>query len=150
MSPSQKLIAICPECNHETIYNGTALRPRITCSECKTRFYIKTQKTQSTQPSINTGGNAPKEVLLVSPPLSIPPQNTTKEAPQFIDDPDELLMSVAIRELNKPNPDSRWANILIACKKEKITNKSNVIDQFKQLPTKALVNLLSKNLQEGL
>ena len=72
------------------------------------------------------------------------------DTPQFIDDPDELLMSVAIRELNKPNPDSRWANILIACKKEKITNKTNVMDQFRQLPTKALVTLLSKNLQEGL
>lgn len=81
---------------------------------------------------------------------SIPPQDTTQQAPPFIDDPDELLISVAIRELNKPNPDSRWANILIACKKEKITNKTDVMEQFRQLPTKALVNLLSKNLQEGL
>ena len=46
MSTSQKLIAICPECKHETIYNGVANRPRITCKECKTRFYLKTQKTQ--------------------------------------------------------------------------------------------------------
>ena len=78
---------------------------------------------------------------------SIPPQNTTQEY-QFIDDPDELLISVAIRELNKPNPDSRWANILISCKKEKITTKSDVIDQFKNLPTKALVSLLNKSSQE--
>ena len=77
---------------------------------------------------------------------SIPPQNT--EEARFIDDPDELLISVAIRELNKPNPDSRWANILISCKKEKINIKSEVLDKFKQLPTKALVSLLSKSSQE--
>ena len=76
----------------------------------------------------------------------IPPSDDNR----FIDDPDELLMSVAVRELNKPNPDPRWASILISCKKENITNKSELLDQFKQLPTKALVNLLSKNLQEGL
>jgi len=134
MSKSQKLIAICPECQHEKIYNGTALRPRITCSECKTRFYLTTQKTQK---GSKNHSNIPRS-RDASTPLD------------FIDDPDELLISVAIRELNKPNPDSRWANILIACKKEKITNKTNVMDQFKQLPTKALVNLLSKNLQEGL
>ena len=76
---------------------------------------------------------------------SIPPQDTVLS---FIDDPDELLLSTAIRELNKPNPDPRWATILINCKKEQITNKKNVMDQFRQLPTKALVNILKANLQE--
>jgi hypothetical protein len=66
----------------------------------------------------------------------------------LIDDPDELLMSVAIRELNKPDPDPRWANILISCKKENITMRNEMLDQFKQLPTKVLVNLLSKNSPE--
>ena len=127
MSTSQKLIAICPECKHETIYNGTALRPRITCSECKTRFYIMTQKTQ---------------IESKKKQKSIPPQNTTQEALRFIDNPDELLLSTAIRELNKPNPDPRWATILINCKKEKITTKTEVIDQFKQLSIQARVNIL--------
>jgi len=79
------------------------------------------------------------------------PKSTTKTPPQetsFIDDPNELLLSVAIRELNKPNPDPRWASILINCKKEKITNTNEVIDQFKNLPTQALVNLLNKSSQE--
>ena len=67
---------------------------------------------------------------------------------EFIDDPDELLISVAIRELNKTNPDPRWASILINCKKEKITTQRADIEQFKQLPTKALVSLLSKSSQE--
>ena len=66
----------------------------------------------------------------------------------FIDDPDELLLSVAIRELNRENPDPRWASILINCKKEKITTQRADIEQFKQLPTKALVSLLSKSSQE--
>lgn len=71
------------------------------------------------------------------------------EVSKYLDDPDELLLSTAIRELNKPNPDPRWATILINCKKEKITTKKDVLDQFKQLPTLALVNILNKSLREG-
>jgi len=56
MSPSQ--IAICPECNHEQIYNGTAIRPRVHCKKCKKRFYIKTQKTQN-EPKIPKSNNKP-------------------------------------------------------------------------------------------
>lgn len=78
---------------------------------------------------------------------SIPPQNTP-QAPRFIDDRDELLLSVAMRELNKPNPDPRWANILISCKKEKITTKTEVLEQFRQQPTQLLVNLLNKSSQK--
>ena len=74
---------------------------------------------------------------------SIPPQDTTQEL-QFIDDPDELLMSVAVRELNKPSPDPRWASILINCRKENISIKSEVIDQLQKLPTKALTEMLRK------
>ena len=74
--------------------------------------------------------------------LSIPPKNTAQEVLRFIDNPDELLLSTAIRELNKPNPDPRWATILINCKKEKITTKTEVIDQFKQLSIQARVNIL--------
>lgn len=87
----------------------------------------------------------PKNIPGIKKKKSIPPQNTTLA---FIDDPDELLLSTAIRELNKPSPDPRWATILINCKKENINTKSEVIDKFKQLPTQALVNLLSKSLPE--
>ena len=62
----------------------------------------------------------------------------------FIDDPDELLMSVAMRELNKSNPDPRWATILINCKRENISNKSEVIDQLQKLPTRNLIEILKK------
>ena len=47
---SQSQIATCPECNCETIYKGTAKRPRITCKKCKVRFYIPTQKAQKEPP----------------------------------------------------------------------------------------------------
>ena len=136
MSPSQKLIAICPECKHETIYNGSAKRPRITCKECKTRYYIstlKTQKESSSQIKKKTRSSQP-----ISPPNIL----------RFIDNPDELLLSTAIRELNKPNPDPRWATILINCKKEKITTKTEVIEEFRQQPTRLLVNLLNKSSQK--
>ena len=66
------------------------------------------------------------------------------DSPQFIDDPDELLMSVAVRELNKANPDPRWASILINCKKENISHKSEVIEQLQKLPTKNLIEILKK------
>ena len=79
---------------------------------------------------------------------SIPPQDTTQDPLRFIDDPNELLLSTAIRELNKPNPDPRWANILINCKKEKITTKTEVIEEFRQQPTQLIVNLLNKSLQK--
>ena len=131
MSPSQKLIAICPECKHESIYNGTALRPRITCKECKTRFYLTTQKAQK-----------PKSQ---SKQKSIPPQDTT-QALQFIDDPDELLMSVAMRELNKPNPDPRWANVLITTRKENIgqsKKEGKIRSQFKSMDIKDIAKISS-------
>lgn len=144
---STSIIAKCPGCNNEFLYKGHAKRPRPTCSKCKLKFYLSTQNNHVSTPSTPRKKRTIGEVD--SSPPSIPPKNTPQE-PRFIDDPDELLLSVAVRELNKLNPDSRWASILIACKKEKITNKTDVMDQFKQLPTKALISLLKKNSLEEL
>ncbi|KKN03522.1 hypothetical protein LCGC14_1106890 [marine sediment metagenome] len=44
----------------------------------------------------------------------------------FIDDPNELLMSCAMRELNKPNPKVQWGNILLT-----------LLDKTKQLEAKS-------------
>lgn len=55
---SLSLIAICPDCNHEQIYDGTAIRPRVHCKKCKKRFYIKTPKTQN-EPKIPKSNNKP-------------------------------------------------------------------------------------------
>ena len=46
------------------------------------------------------------------------PKSTNKNPPQgieetFIDDPNELLMSCTMRELNKPDPDVQWGRILL-------------------------------------
>ena len=77
---------------------------------------------------------------------SIPPQNTAQEERPFIDDPDELLMSVAVRELNKPNPDPRWANVLITTRKENIgTSKKegNIRSKFKSMNIKDIAKISS-------
>ena len=42
---SQSMIAKCPDCNHEFLYKGHAIRPRVHCPKCKKRFYITTQTT---------------------------------------------------------------------------------------------------------
>ena len=136
MSRSQ--IGTCPNCNHEQLYKGTAKRPRMTCKKCHTRYYL-------------TGSHDSKESKIAIPTSTnkrqfIPPQDENG----FIDDPDELLISVAIRELNKPNPDPRWASILLGCKKENVQLRTQRLESFKNLPTTALVNLLSKNLPEEL
>lgn len=84
--------------------------------------------------------NIKKKTNSASPP--------PREEPQFIDDPDELLMSVAIRELNKPNPNPSWANILINCKKENISTKGDDIESFRKLPNQVLATLLNKSKQK--
>lgn len=38
MSRSQ--IGICPNCAFESLYTGSAKRPRMTCPKCKKRYYI--------------------------------------------------------------------------------------------------------------
>lgn len=78
--------------------------------------------------------------------ISIPPQDTTREAPTYIDDPDELLLSVAVRELNRPNPDPRWANVLITTRKENIgisKKEGNIRSKFKSMNIKDIATILS-------
>lgn len=81
----------------------------------------------------------------------IPPEH------DFIDDPNELLMDCAIRELNKQNPEVRWASILInildKTKQLEAINKDRVEVQskLKQYSTIDLINLRKKltgNLQQ--
>lgn len=67
-----------------------------------------------------------------------PPHNYTN-------DPDELLMSVSIRMLNKPEPDPRWANILLSCRKENISNKNEAMEEYSALPNSALSMLLKQS-----
>ena len=83
---------------------------------------------------------------------SIPPQNTSQEH-KFIDDPDELLMSVSVRELNRPNPDPRWANVLITTRKANIgqsKKEGKIRSRFKSMNIKDIAKILSERPQDTL
>lgn len=65
----------------------------------------------------------------------------------YIDDPDELLMSVSTRELNKPDPDPRWASILISVRKENIgksKREGKIRSKFKSMNIKDIAKILSE------
>lgn len=87
-----------------------------------------------------------------------PPQGGLSRPPEFIDDPNELLMSCAKRQLNKKNPDVKWATILVNILKETKQlatinkEKSEIQSKLKQYSTEDLTRLrkrLTGNLQEG-
>ena len=133
---AKSLLELMPTPTQEDV---NKIAKKVGCSE--RTVYRALEDLRLTQDSQSDTNNVKKKI----------PKSTNKNPPQepsYIDDPDELLLSVAIRELNKKNPDPRWASILINCKKEKITIQGDAVDQFKNLPTQALVNILSKSLQE--
>ena len=74
MSPSQ--IAKCPGCNHEQIYNGDAIRPRVHCIKCKKRFYITTPKTPKESKESNTNSIQKNHNALKTEGGADPPSNT--------------------------------------------------------------------------
>ena len=111
-------------------YNPNVQRPRRACPKCHKVVDIKKKNNIPPRNVIDTQ----LERVTSSPSL-------------IIDDPDELLFSVAIRELNKENPDPRWANILISCKKENINIKGDDIESFRKLPNQVLATLLRKSKQ---
>jgi hypothetical protein len=89
-------------------YNKTP-RPRKSCPNChKSCDIVKEKKV--------------KEKIIEKSRSFNPPQNNDN----IIDDPNELLMSCAMRELNKSTPDVRWGNILLT-----------LLDKTKQLETKS-------------
>ena len=127
----------CPYCGNNQVYQprkGPPKQPHTKCKECKREFNFEVNDPDKTIIEKVSKTKKPSQSY-------IPPEN------DFIDDPDELLMSVAIRELNRANPDPRWASILINCKKENITNKGADIESFRQLPNQVLANLLNKSKQ---
>ena len=128
---SKSIHAICPKCNHEFLFKTKAKRPRPHCPECNNWFYIPEQNTQNTQ----------KKKIIKKV------QNSANfDTSIFIDDPDELLMSVAVRELNKSNPDPRWANVLITTRKENIgqsTKEGKIRSRFKSMNIKNIAKILS-------
>ena len=69
----------------------------------------------------------------------IPPTN-------FIDDPNELLMSCAVRELNKPRPDVQWGRILLTILEK--TNRLETKTEQEVMIRKKLVKYSSNQLIE--
>jgi len=106
MSQSQEIIAICPECNDKTIYEGHAKRPRITCSECHTRFYISTPKTQPI-PKSNPKQPPQVEGLATLPTTPI----------NAVGDPVGFVTSIITEELMKTR-DVRWATLFVSVLRE--------------------------------
>ncbi len=106
MSQSQEIIAICPECNDKTIYEGHAKRPRITCSECHTRFYISTPKTQPI-PKSNPKQPPQVEGLATPPTVILEDIDTIKEMErtiQLIKDPDKRATQLSRLHAMKLKP----------------------------------------------
>ena len=139
----KEVIAYCTKCGHANLYtpkNVNQKNPRIYCDQCKKQFPVgkylhkKSKKSNFVPPQTK---------------ITTPPERAQTPSP-IIDDPDELLYSVAIRELNRAQPDPRWASILIQCRKEIGKRKNEMIDQLQKLPTKQLVEILEKQSGQSL
>lgn len=130
---------ICPGCQNLQEYNQKKKhnkRPRTRCKKCSK--WIEVNK---------------DTIVLNNDPVRKKKGKTNNShnfasSANIIDDPIELLYSVSIRELNRPEPDPRWASILKDCIKEKIgksTKVKELEEEFKRYPTDSLVKLLSKS-----
>jgi hypothetical protein len=91
----------------------------------KTFNNVKSQWKKHNRDSSGINGKKPKTKNI--------PEKELNSPLTFIDDPNELLMSVAMRELNKSNPEVRWASILL-----------QMLDKTKQLETKSKSEVKSK------
>ena len=134
------------------------INPKVSLEEIKKRFptiadktfyNYRTQWRKSKKGKVKgKGKNKGKGPASINPPKKSIDSTGSPPSQPIIDDPDELLMSVAIRMLNKPDPDPRWANILISCKKENINIKGDDIESFRKLPNQVLAHLLNKSKQK--
>lgn len=142
----------CGFCRHTQIYSprGTKVpkKPHTNCKKCGKDFSIH----------IETSDPIPKVPEITKSALlkDKGQKSAVFDDSKFIDDPNELLMSDAIRELNKEHPDVRWATILVNILKEtkqlEAVNKDReeVQSKLKQYSTEDLVKLrkrLTGNLQ---
>ena len=130
----------CPYCGNNQIYQPrkeVPKDPHTKCSKCKREFKFKVG-----DPAKTIVENKSKKVDKKK--KSIPPKNTTTT---FIDDPDELLLSVSMRMLNKPEPDPRWANVLITTRRENIgksKKEGNIQSKFKSMSISEVSKILAR------
>ena len=133
----------CSYCGHTQIYkprnDKIPKKPHTNCKKCSKDFSIDI----STSEDIPKIPNLYKQNILTKSNQNNPPQILANKT-TFIDDPDELLMSVAVRELNKPNPDPRWANVLITTRKANIghsTKEGKIRSRFKSMNIKDIAKI---------
>lgn len=140
----------CSFCGHSQIYTPRGERipkkPHTTCKSCGKDFSIDI----SISETISRIPKNPKQNILDK---SINHQTNNSSQPPyentFIDDPDELLMSVSIRELNRPNPDPRWASILITTRKENIgqsKKEGKIRSKFMSMNIKEVARISARKL----
>ena len=116
------------------------------CNICDIKFkgeYKAQQRPRRSCPTCHKSCDLTKNKVKTK---SISSQNTTQEH-RFIDDPDELLLSVSMRELNKENPDPRWANVLITTRRENIglsKKEGNIQSKFKSMSIKEVSKILAR------
>jgi hypothetical protein len=129
-----KLISPCckviKDFNPQIPWDGKT-RKRVKCRECRKLFTLRKEHIihHGTEPK---GSKSAPITVATIPPL----------IEDYKDDPDELLHSLCVRELNKPNPDVRWASILLTLLKERGKRASEMSEQFRQLPSTTLIQLL--------
>ncbi|KKM87859.1 hypothetical protein LCGC14_1264610 [marine sediment metagenome] len=123
-----------------SLCNATTKDQKGSIRKIKSRYLNKLENHETVEtPKIKIPQANPKQPPQVEG-LNTPPTD-------FIDDPDELLMSVATRELNKENPDPRWAGVLISVRKENIgvsKKEGNIRSQFKSMNIKDIAKILSR------
>lgn len=117
------------------------------CKTCEITFkgeYKPQQRPRKSCPKCHKMADMSTKNKIIKKKKSIPPLKTNTT---FIDDPDELLLSVSMRELNKPDPDPRWGNLLIAVRKEQLgTSKKegNIRSQFKSMNIEDIARIISE------
>ena len=157
----------CTFCGHFQIYNPRGKKPpkkpHTSCKACAKDFSIdlslseiiprvpKNTKSVLLTPSTHKRKGLQKPTGEEQPTAGDDPVRT------FIDDPNELLMSNAIRALNKQNPHVSWGTLLFNILKETkqletvSKDRSEVQSQLKQYSTTDLIKLRKKltgNLQD--
>ena len=129
----------CQKCKSKEVYKPRKELPKdphTKCSQCGQENHFKDGDLEA----LNSGDSRNK-IIKKSKPLGVSDPPTT-----FIDDPDELLLSVSMRELNKPDPDPRWGNLLIAVRKENIgisKKEGKIRSKFKSMNIKDIAMILS-------
>lgn len=152
MSQSLEIIAKCPKCDHKTIYEGVAKRPRITCKECKTRFYVYTQKTQKKE---NKKSTPEKEAH--SPTNE---KGTSIDENWFeMEDPElsrHTYRDVLLNKESTVRERLEAASKLVDLKYKsgtldvKTQSEKEVMSKFRQHDTQTLVSMLNKSSQKEL